>query len=367
LRAGVLRDRYASFDMSLAMIDDLRSVLADLRPTARHSVMDLVAQAGIDVSGWTFKPDPKDSTRTVPVAKPRANPKYCYEWAFGDETDGYVLCVWHESLRVVDLATGPAIGLEENIRELALSLDRIDLDRTRDAAERNRARDQARRARAFDGSLQRAFRNGMPVRLIINEGDRRPSDELGKSKSTVKWRALDSEPWFVHAYDDDGAALLVRSVQPAEGGIDAGGAGVDAEAVRAAIPLSQSNAEAPSVPPVRKYVDQFSAPVAAETREAVISVRDRSAAVRDRALLRAAGRCEWCGQPGFVTAAGAVYLETHHVVPLSEEGPDHETNVLALCPDDHRRAHYAHDRDDLREAFSAKLLALLGDGCAGTR
>lgn len=349
--------------MVLAILDDLRSALDDLRPTARHSVMDLVAQAGIDVSRWAFKRDPKDSARTLPVAEPRANPKYCYEWVFGDEAEGYVLCVWHESLRVVDLAIGPAICLEENIRELALSLDRIALDRTRDSAERNRARDQARRARAFDGALQRAFRKRMSVRLIINEGDRRSSDELGKRKSTVKWRALDSEPWFVHGYGDDGATLLVRSVQPAGGVTDA--AGADAEAVRAAIPLSQSNAEAPSVPLVRTYVDQFSAPVAASTREAVINVRDRSAAVRERALLRAEGHCEWCGEPGFVTVAGAVYLETHHVVPLAEEGPDHETNVIALCPDDHRRAHHAHDRDDLRKALSAKLLALLGDGCAG--
>ncbi len=353
--------RYVVFEM----IDDLRSVLNDLRPTARHPVMDLVAQAGIDVSGWAFKPDPKDSTRTVPVAKPRANPKYCYEWAFGDETDGYVLCVWHDFLKVVDMATGPLIGIEQNIRALAVSLELVERDRTRDTVERNRARDQARRARAFDGALELAFRKRMSVRLIINEGDRRSSDELGKSKATVKWRALDGEPWFVHVYGDDGATLLVRSVQPAEEGTVNGGAGAGAATVREATPLSQSNAEARSLPPARMYVDQFSAPAAAATREAVINVRDRSPAVRERALLRAAGHCEWCGQPGFVTAAGAVYLETHHVVPLAEDGPDHETNVIALCPEDHRRAHYAHDRDDLREALSARLLALLGDGYGG--
>ena len=70
-----------------------------------------------------MKVDPKNPGHTIPVAQPRANPKYCYEWAFGDESQGYVLCVWHASLKVVQLPTGPAIGYEENIRELALSLD----------------------------------------------------------------------------------------------------------------------------------------------------------------------------------------------------------------------------------------------------
>ena len=177
---------------------DLNALLEELRPRARHAVMDLLAHAGIDVSGWATKRDPKDPDRTVQVVEPRANPNYCYEWAFGDEAQGYVLCVWHASLKPVQLATGFAIGYGENIRELALSLDRIAIDRTRDSAERNRARDQARRARAFDAVLQRAFRKHVPVRLIINEGDRRPLEELGKSKSTVKLRQLDDAKWFMH-------------------------------------------------------------------------------------------------------------------------------------------------------------------------
>jgi 5-methylcytosine-specific restriction protein A len=31
------------------------------------------------------------------------------------------------------------------------------------------------------------------------------------------------------------------------------------------------------------------------------------------------------------------YLETHHVISLSEQGPGKVTNVIALCPNDHRR------------------------------
>jgi 5-methylcytosine-specific restriction protein A len=338
---------------------DLPALLERLRPRARHAVMDLVAQAGIDVSGWALKRDPKNPERTVPVAEPRANPNYCYEWAFGDEAQGYVLCVWHASLKPVELTAGPAIAYGENIRELALSLDRIAIDRTRDTAERNRARDQARRARAFDVVLQRAFRKHVPVRLIINEGDRRPLEELGKSKSTVKLRQLDEAKWFVHAYDDQGLPLLVRGVPLASSGAQSGLASTAAEPSQTTEPPVIHEAEAKPPPPPPAYVDQFSALAPAAAREATVTVRERSAAVRERVLRRAAGRCEWCGRPGFRTLAGAVYLETHHVVPLAEDGPDHESNVLALCPEDHRRAHHAHDRDDMTKALLAKLAALL--------
>jgi hypothetical protein len=103
------------------------------------------------------------------------------------------------------------------------------------------------------------------------------------------------------------------------------------------------------------FVDQFSALGPAASRETVVTVRDRAPAVRERVLQRAAGHCEWCGKLGFKTVSGAVYLETHHVIPLAEDGPDHETNMLALCPDDHRRAHHAHDREDLTDQLRGKL------------
>ena len=87
---------------------------------------------------------------------------------------------------------------------------------------------------------------------------------------------------------------------------------------------------------------------------------DRSAAVREAVLMRAGGICELCNEPGFVTAAGSVYLETHHVVSLADNGPDHSTNVVAICPKDHRRAHYAADRDEI----AIQLTAILDSKCA---
>ena len=51
-----------------------------------------------------------------------------------------------------------------------------------------------------------------------------------------------------------------------------------------------------------------------------------------------------------------MFLETHHVIALSEGGPDVEWNVVAICPNDHRRAHYGEDRIALRKRLIAVLV-----------
>jgi 5-methylcytosine-specific restriction protein A len=108
------------------------------------------------------------------------------------------------------------------------------------------------------------------------------------------------------------------------------------------------------------YVDQFSAPVPPSVRQETVMVRERSAAVREAVLARGGGVCELCNEPGFVTAAGSTYLETHHVVPLADNGPDHPSNLVAICPKDHRRAHYAVDRDEI----AIQLKAIVASKCA---
>ena len=66
---------------------------------------------------------------------------------------------------------------------------------------------------------------------------------------------------------------------------------------------------------------------------------------------RAAGtgaplKCESCGEPTFLTAAGIPYIEFHHLIPFSENnGPDHYLNLLALCPTCHRKLHHMNPDD----------------------
>lgn len=89
------------------------------------------------------------------------------------------------------------------------------------------------------------------------------------------------------------------------------------------------------------------------------SYRTRSRAIKLYALGRARGVCEGCGSDApFVNALRQPYLEVHHTTRLSDYGPDHPNAVAALCPNCHRRAHYAGDyvvfNDSLRQKIVVK-------------
>lgn len=81
----------------------------------------------------------------------------------------------------------------------------------------------------------------------------------------------------------------------------------------------------------------------------------RSADVRRQALKRALGHCEYCNDEGFSTANDEIYLETHHIIPLSSDGPDNISNVAALCPNHHREAHHGKNRKKIQEYLMSKF------------
>jgi 5-methylcytosine-specific restriction enzyme A len=62
---------------------------------------------------------------------------------------------------------------------------------------------------------------------------------------------------------------------------------------------------------------------------------------------------------GFLSEKVRVYLETHHIVPLSENGLDKVSNMAALCPNHHREAHAGQRskwiRIELQKKFKSKL------------
>lgn len=90
---------------------------------------------------------------------------------------------------------------------------------------------------------------------------------------------------------------------------------------------------------------------AKEKREAAYY---RSEALKIYAIARSKGFCEGCGlEAPFQTYRGP-FLECHHVHRLADGGPDHPQNVVALCPNCHRRAHYAKDSIE----FNNKLKVL---------
>ncbi|MBX3625033.1 MAG: HNH endonuclease [Rhizobacter sp.] len=94
-----------------------------------------------------------------------------------------------------------------------------------------------------------------------------------------------------------------------------------------------------------------------ERRTTTTSTFQRDEAVRRRVLEIAQGCCEYCRKPGFLKADGTRYVETHHIIALASDGADKVSNVVALCANHHREAHFGAER----EAFEVHLVAIARD------
>lgn len=266
------------------------AVLESLRPTTKTNVIDLIAEAGVDVSPWHFRAD------GTAIDAPAENPSYCYDWAFGSTFEHIVLCIWHGSLAV----DGETIVYAENMRKLGTALQRIAADPSRDAKDRDRARQQATRARNFDELVKAAYERLLPVRLIINEGNQASREQLGAASSKVLRRELDAESWFVHDYDEaSGECRLVRGVRPANDLPDQG--------------HSEEESKGPD-----------------DARQlAAIRIRRGQRAFREKLLSAWNRRC-------VVTESRiAELLEAAHIVPHADETDYRTSNGLLLRADIH--------------------------------
>ena len=278
-------------------------MIESLRPRTNQKVMDLVASTGGNIERWA-------ESNNGPVKYPASNPAYCYEWAFV-ETAVLVLTVWHDEIE----ERNGRVWCDLNPRAYSESV------RHSPTLAPSVRGSISKRALRMDAAIASAFGEKLPVRLIVGEGLRRDVSEPKSKASRMSLRLLDPEPWAVQRYNlATGECRLLRGMAP-------------------------------------RYFDQFTAPEPRlpSQREVSGKVWERDRNVRDAALLRAGGKCEFCQQKGFRMAGGGIYLETHHVVPLSKRGADHERNVVALCPNDHREAHHG----ERREAMRSHLLSML--------
>jgi 5-methylcytosine-specific restriction protein A len=67
---------------------------------------------------------------------------------------------------------------------------------------------------------------------------------------------------------------------------------------------------------------------------------DRNVWVVEYTKRLANGICQLCQQPApFLNKKGEPYLETHHIVWLSRDGSDTPENMVALCPNCHKKMH----------------------------
>ena len=271
------------------------SKLSEIEPSISRRVMDLVKEAGVDVSDWeNFRGGKRMAA---------ANPKYCYEWSFVEPQKVVVLNLWHN---LMEEKAGGIIMRNLNMREFASK----------------RSGPERRRSLEMDKAIQTAIKDNLPIRIIVCAGKRRDINDPTAKPSHVSKRLLDPMVWGVSAYEwKTGECTLTRGVN--------------------------------------QFVDQFSveqeSPQKPERREVSGQAFVRSPDVRSNVLFRAKGKCEWCGESGFLMADGRIYLETHHVIPLSEEGFDVESNVAALCPNHHREAHHGKIRVEIREKLLERL------------
>lgn len=76
--------------------------------------------------------------------------------------------------------------------------------------------------------------------------------------------------------------------------------------------------------------------------------RRRNALLVRAAKARANGKCQLCGETlDFNDQDGWPYLEAHHIVPLADDGLDDLSNMVALCPNCHRKMHVVGDQNDI--------------------
>jgi hypothetical protein len=274
------------------------SKLSEIMPKNRQLIINLVRAAGVDVSDWgNFKGGEKNAA---------SNPKYCYEWSYVEPKNVVVLNLWYASMKERD----GVIVQELNLRELARRYGQFTK--------------WEKRSLNMDLAIQAAFRDRLPIRVVVCEGDMRDVDQPTAKASRVSKRLLDSVPWAVTAYDwNNGQCTVTRGALP------------------------------------DRFVDQFSIQQESAKQAERLTVLGqafvRNPEVRRRVLVRAEDKCEWCAQSGFMMADGKVFLETHHVIPLAEGGADTEGNVVALCPNHHREAHHGANRPEMRNMLLDRL------------
>ena len=169
------------------------SLRESIRPGSECRVMDLVAQAGVDTSDWPNYA--KGDTA------PAANPRYCYEWSFVEPGVVVVLMLWWENMR------------EEAGRVVHTANYRGDAEANR--AEHRRPQSQTRGFK-LDAALQLALRENLPIRVVVQVGQRFDRDDPDERSSLVKLRRLDEQMWTVSRYDwHTGDCDLVRGYHAA--------------------------------------------------------------------------------------------------------------------------------------------------------
>ncbi|KAF7787008.1 hypothetical protein PRUB_a3852 [Pseudoalteromonas rubra] len=272
--------------------------LEELKPSSKQRVYDILNALKFDMADWTESLADKERS-------PSSNPKYCYNWSFvRDDKKVIVLFLWYEEMETLH----GRIYQEHSFRQYA----------------EEQEKGRKKRSLEIDYAIRLAYETKLLLNVVICQ---RSANTNGVLK-----RELDNEKWSVTGYDQDtGACIIERGFNKSD----------------------------------ERYFDQFEVDGIAEKThktERHSFEYTRSSVIRRKVLLRAKGKCEVCSLDGFTTKSGDKYLETHHIVPLSEGGDDSYENVIALCPNDHRKAHFGLDSSLTKENLIKKVKSKIAGG-----
>jgi 5-methylcytosine-specific restriction protein A len=122
-------------------------------------------------------------------------------------------------------------------------------------------------------------------------------------------------------------------------------------------PAIDASAELLKASELRRAISALTASEPGELVEKIQRVYQRSALVARYARARANGVCEACKSPApFQTLCGVPFLEVHHIDRLADGGADRCDRVAAVCPNCHRRCHYAVDYVEYNQQLAARIL-----------
>ena len=89
-------------------------------------------------------------------------------------------------------------------------------------------------------------------------------------------------------------------------------------------------------------------------RQVSTSAHERNVYVAELVKRKANGICQLCERPApFSNQMGDPFLESHHIIWLSQGGEDTIENSVALCPNCHRKMHVLNLKSD-RKILSKK-------------
>jgi HNH endonuclease len=199
---AVWEESNTAHDEEEGVYPEALAILHGLRPTKSPRIVDLLTDAGVDVSPWSTN---KQHEAIDPYTNTYRNSK----WSFGGGHNPIVVCFWWKDIKVEE----DRIYLDGNSRGNANEWSNKLADGLKNKGEASRLRPKVNKAQDVDKAMSEAFLRRKPVRVIVLDGLAARVEEAEAESSSASKRLLDQASWFVHSHDPyTGRYELVRDV-----------------------------------------------------------------------------------------------------------------------------------------------------------